>query len=490
MEIFKKYLAANEESADSNAVETIEKLIERLNTSARSEDRRDGMRAIKALSKDYRLEVGTNAIFICAEIIEKDGDDIELASFAVETLYNIMCDSNNERIEPQRLVNIPTDLGSQFTEMFAKDPKNIKHLFNLLDSYDLHLRRSVIRLIALMLSNKPKEMQHYILECPNALQKAIDVLSDAREVVRNEAILAITQLTQNNTTIKNIVAFNNAFSLIIDILISEGGSDGTVIVQDCLKLLKSLLFRHSANQSLFKEGGFIKRFGKFFDFSQTDFEGGWSPQKVLNVCNMLKVLRCLVCPTNKQQMRTICQKEIHDCGLLNKMCCLLLTNGLPTEVLIEVIYTAGEMVRGYTLSQQYLAAFPAPMTPPQPAVNILLMTMFGETQPFSVRIAALYCFQCLLYKNSKGQENIISALRPKPNAHLMESRPGQLIFSGLWSNDPSSSWFATVALSHAINGNVNLKEELLRVQLASSLDSQHTVSLLSQCFNLLGQVVQ
>lgn len=64
---------------------------------------------------------------------------------------------------------------------------------------------------------------------------------------------------------------------------------------------------------------------------------------------------------------------------------------------------------------------------------------------------------------------------------------GQLLCGGLFSTDSVSNWCAAVALAHALQENAPLKEQLLRVQLATSLGNP-PVSLLQQCTNILSQV--
>ncbi|KAK8754175.1 hypothetical protein OTU49_014262, partial [Cherax quadricarinatus] len=61
---------------------------------------------------------------------------------------------------------------------------------------------------------------------------------------------------------------------------------------------------------------------------------------------------------------------------------------------------------------------------------------------------------------------------------------GQLLCSGLFSLDPVSNWFAAVALSHSLVDNATQKENMLRVQLATSVGSA-AVSLLQQCTSIL-----
>lgn len=40
------------------------------------------------------------------------------------------------------------------------------------------------------------------------------------------------------------------------------------------------------------------------------------------------------------------------------------------------------------------------------------MSMVNERQPFVLRCAVLYCFQCFLYRNQKGQGEIVATLLP------------------------------------------------------------------------------
>ena len=53
-----------------------------------------------------------------------------------------------------------------------------------------------------------------------------------------------------------------------------------------------------------------------------------------------------------------------------------------------------------------------PPASPRPAIVVLLMSMVNERQPFVLRCAVLYCFQCFLYRNQKGQGEIVATLLP------------------------------------------------------------------------------
>ena len=58
MDILRSVLGGSEPGPQVSSAETIERLVDRVNTSTLLEDRRDACRALKAMSRKFRLEVG------------------------------------------------------------------------------------------------------------------------------------------------------------------------------------------------------------------------------------------------------------------------------------------------------------------------------------------------------------------------------------------------------------------------------------------------
>ncbi|XP_074004438.1 general vesicular transport factor p115 isoform X3 [Numenius arquata] len=317
------------------------------------------------------------------------------------------------------------------------------------------------------------------------VSRLMDLLADSREVIRNDGVLLLQQLTKSNAAIQKIVAFENAFERLLDIITEEGNSDGGIVVEDCLLLLQNLLKNNNSNQNFFKEGSYIQRMKPWFEVG--DDNCGWSAQKVTNLHLMLQLVRVLVSPTNPPGATSSCQKAMFHCGLLQQLCTILMATGVPADILTETINTVSEVIRGCQMNQDYFASVNAPSNPPRPAIVVLLMSMVNERQPFVLRCAVLYCFQCFLYKNQKGQGEIVSTLLPSTiDATGNSVSAGQLLCGGLFSTDSLSNWCAAVALAHALQENATLKEQLLRVQLATSIGNP-PVSLLQQCTNILSQ---
>ncbi|XP_014874548.1 general vesicular transport factor p115-like [Poecilia latipinna] len=486
MNFFRGVMGGQTAGPQPSGAETIQKLCDRVASSTLLEDRRDAVRALKSLSKKYRMEVGTQAMDHLINILQTDRSDSEILGYALDTLYNVISNDEEEEqdeSEDENAQKQADDLGTQFTETFIQDPEHITLLLTMLEEFDFHVRWPGVKLLTALLKNQGVQVQGIILVSPMGVSRLMDLLADSREVIRNDGLLLLQQLTKGNAAIQKIVAFENAFERLLDIITEEGSSDGGIVVEDCLLLLLNLLKNNSSNQNFFKEGSYIQRMKPWFEVG--DDNSGWSAQKVTNLHLMLQLVRVMVSPVNSPGATASCQKCMYQCGLLQQLCTILMATGVPADILTETINTVSEVIRGSQVNQDYFASVNAPSNPPRPAIVVLLMSMVNERQPFVLRCAVLYCFQCFLFKNQKGQGEIVATLLPSTiDANSISA--GQLLCGGLFSADSMSNWCAAVALAHTLQDNLTQKEQLLRVQLATSL-GKPPVSLLQQCTNILSQ---
>lgn len=90
---------------------------------------------------------------------------------------------------------------------------------------------------------------------------------------------------------------------------------------------------NTSNLNFFKEGSYIQRLLPFLDIS---FDSTWNSQKVSNLLLMFNVIRSLISPSNPFQVTKSCQKVMNQSGVLQKLCTILLSNGIPAEILTEV----------------------------------------------------------------------------------------------------------------------------------------------------------
>lgn len=458
--------------AKPSGTETIIKLSNRATSSTLLEDRRDAFRAIKGMSRQYRREVGEQCLDVLIQAIEKEKSDSETVGYAIEAILNVLTvDEGEERTDE-------LTLGAEFASKIVEKTENITLFLGLIEEYDFQIRRPTVRVLTSLLNHCLSEVQEGILHCPMGISKVMDLLVDPREVIRNDALLLILELTQSNSQIQKIIAFENAFERLMVIINDEGLSDGGIIVQDCIVIMHNLLRNNASNQSFYREASQVQSLVPFFDF-QLSSGTPWNNQKVQNILLMLRLVRILVFPKNTQQNIIACQKIMFQCRLLTLLCNFMFAGGVNTEILIESINTVGEAIRGDLTNQQYFDTVTTPSQPPRSGILTILMCMVNEKQSLQLRLAALYCFQCYLYKNEVGQSKIVNTLLPSSTETAVSA--GQILCAGLFGNDSLSNWMTAVALAGALNAT--LKPQLLRVQL--SMQGKGQVTLLQQCSNIL-----
>uniref|UniRef100_A0A8C4Q0Z9 General vesicular transport factor p115 n=1 Tax=Eptatretus burgeri TaxID=7764 RepID=A0A8C4Q0Z9_EPTBU len=484
MNFLRGVMGAQATGPQPSGAETVQKLCDRVSSSTLLDDRRDAVRALKALSKKYRVEVGTQGMQYLLGVLETDRSDTEIIGFALDTLNNIISndvqedeDQNVQKSSPEH------DIGGHFTDMFLEQQDNVSLILSLMEEFDFHVRWPAVKLMTALLRNRGPQVQQITLVIPTGLSRMMDLLADSREVIRNDGLLLLQQLNKGNAAIQKIVAFENAFERLLDVIAEEGYTDGGIVVEDCLLLLQSLLEHNSSNQNFFKEGSYIPRMTPWFEVAEESI--GWSAQKVTNLHLMLQLVQILVSPTNPPGATASCQRAMMHCELLQRLCAILMATGVPADILTETINTVSEVIRGCQANQEYFASVNAPSTPPRPAIVVLLLSMVSERQSFALRCAILYCLQSSLYRNEVGQAQIVATLLPS-TVDASTVSAGQLLCGGLFSADSLSNWCAAMALSHCLLGSGSQREQLLRVQLATSM-GQPPVSLLQQCTSILAQ---
>ena len=431
----------------------------------------------------------------------------------VDTLYNVMCDedvevnglengtgANTTEDESELLEHStasssyhtnsssasngspPKDLGVQFTEMFIKQQDVISCLLTALEDFDFQLRWAIARFIHLLLENAQTKVQEIVLTSPTAVSKVVDLLSDPREVIRNEAIILLIFLSHQNTPLQKLIAFEGVFEKVLGIIEAEGFSDGLIVVEDCINLINQLLSQNSSNLNFFLESGYTQQVSKFFNFSTVQNEE-WQAQKINNVLQMLHLVQSLVSPQNPQQTILAYQKILFKHGVLNKMAVIVVSSGLDSKVMSEAIVCIGNLIANNRTNQNFFENVMTMQSTPKPSILSLLMTMVNEKQKLPLRTAILYCFHSYLMGNEDKQSDIISTLLPS-KVDTSNVTSGQLLCRGLFSRDPCSNWLCSVGLSYALNDKQ--KEKLLRVQLATSIGNapvtlmQHAVSILTK----------
>ncbi|KFD47601.1 hypothetical protein M513_11520 [Trichuris suis] len=415
--------APSEDQTD--LIETISRLVNRLLTASLPDDRRDALRALRSLSKRFRREVGDHAMSALVRVLRSSlsqpsyNVEVDCQTLALETLKNIFTgyeDADGLGASDGQPDN--QEEMERLTTIFLEESDSVTILLKLTGSVEFPVRVQAVRLLTFLLGRKPKAIQDILLENHASIPKLVDLLQDVQEVIRNDAVLLLCELTDGNASIQKIVAFHSGFERLLNIISDEATS---VISEDCLYLILQLLNGNPSNIQLFRENSLIQHLRTLlllFVNPEDDVacsaknEEQWTPLLCSTVNQLLLIIRALVSPSNSGELIASCQKAIRDCGLLAELCQLLMSSSITADVLSNVIVSVAESIRGNQSNQDFFESIVAPSSPPRPIVLILLISMTSKSQVFVLRVAALYCVQCYLYKNERGKHSLVETLLP------------------------------------------------------------------------------
>ncbi|KAI8201219.1 Intracellular protein transport protein USO1 [Colletotrichum sp. SAR 10_66] len=468
--------------AKQSVGETITVLSGRLSSATLLEDRRAAILGLRSFAKDFPASVASGALRSLIGSLSKDAEDVDTVKVVLETL--LMLFSPNED-SPEASEEIALWLADEFTMR----QENITLLLDFLDSSDFYSRLYSLQLLAAILSARTERTEECVFTAPLGISRLVAVLDDSREAVRNEAITLLTYLTPSSTDIQKLVAFENAFDRVFNIIISEGSlSEGDRVVEDCLILVANLLRRNPSNQSLFRESGGIRRLAVLLEGAgkaqreEAEIAAWAQTQRNRNIYALLAVVRLFLVPGAVGTAQN--QLAFWQHGLLYHALQLAFSRVAQLPIKAEALETCADIIKGNASLQEGFAQLqvPSPLdthTPvevsqPNSAFQVyvidgLLDLALGveDTEAFDLRLAASDCLKAYFYSHAdirlhflrraiEGHKtgadetaNVLTVLlRPSPNADI---------------TNPYRSWFAATIMFHLVFDNPEAKSLAMAV---------------------------
>jgi hypothetical protein len=277
--------------AKQSVTETISTLASRLSSSTLLEDRRAAILGLRSFAKDYPASVASDALRGLIASLSKDGEDVDTVKVVLETLLMLF---NPNESSPEASEEIALWLADEFTQR----QDNITLLLDFLETNDFYSQLYSLQLLSAILASRTERTEECIFTAPLGISRLVAVLDDRREAVRNEALALLTYLTPSSSELQKVVAFENVFDRIFNIIKLEGSiSEGDRVVEDCLILLANLLRLNVSNQSFFRETGCVPKLAQLLSNSlsgdglEAEVAEWAQVQKNRNTFALLAVLR-------------------------------------------------------------------------------------------------------------------------------------------------------------------------------------------------------
>ncbi|XP_024530596.1 golgin candidate 6 [Selaginella moellendorffii] len=451
----------------------VEQLLETISNGTLAVDRRAAMEELRVLVDENRqaqLAFGAMGFPVLIGVLRDDRDDVDMVRGALETLVTALSNATQDdhgQLSPG-LVNC---------ELLAREQNIVALLLSLLEEEDFYVRYYVLQLLTLLLSVSPARLQEEVLATPQGITRLMDMMLE-REVIRNEALLLLTHLTRAAKEIQKIVVFEGAFERVFHIVKEEGGSDGGIVVQDCLELLNNLLRNNSSNQVFLRETMGLANVASLLSLRKGG--GDASQQKSVNLLCALETVALLLAGSEDVEPGKDANLAANK-KLLAQSDVLSYLLGLSVEGRISAVAIrclalkcVGDLVNGHAVNRDILAnKLVGDEGDAEPAMVCILRVLL-RTPNINECIAAEYVIKCFCEGNPDGQTMLASTITPLPQSSRKREDGHHLSFGSMLiqalvgidgRNDLEASCRAASVLSHILKNNIKCKERVLSIPL-------------------------
>ena len=431
--------------------EAIPTLCNRLQHATMTSDRRSAVLGLKSFSRQYRELVVQYGLRGLVATLVKDSSQDAIVKAVLETLLVLFIRGQDDEdvtrgwISQQLRVQngkypspILLEEGGldQFLLMVADeltqqpDPENnpLKVIIDVVSEVeDFHIRLYALQLLELLVSTRPARTREALLAIPTAFSTIVSLLNDPHEPVRNEAILFLMAAVNRNFNIQKLVAFENTFDILFDIIDEEGGIRGSILVQDCLTLLTNLLMYNASNQKYFLETNCVARLAKLLgepladtdpDFAPPEDDQFvpppmvWTEQRLQNMIIGLEICRTLV----EDDRTGNNQDKLFECGILFVLLKLVFSQETVNQIRSVALLCTADLISTNQRLQLELSKVDVPYIDPSiptsveydhaVAVPLALLNWalnLNSVNVFDVRVGAVCCLHEYFRDNNEAK---------------------------------------------------------------------------------------
>ncbi|KAJ5901876.1 hypothetical protein N7495_002404 [Penicillium taxi] len=478
--------------AKQTATDTIDLLSSRLQSATLLEDRRAAIQGLRSFAKLYPASVASGGLRSLISSLHNDGDDVDTIKLVLETLLMLF---TPDEASTEASDEIALWLADEFTQR----QDNITILLDLLETSNFYSRLYSLQLMYHICSARPERTQECIFTAPLGISRLVNVVTDVREPVRNEALVLLIALTPASEEIQKLVAFENAFEILFSLIESEGSLiHGTEVVEDCLSLLALLLRYNISNQSYFRETGCVQKVTKLLLDCQREEEGEVTPpqwpsdHRDKNVWGLLAVIQLFLLRGGKGTHNN--QTSFWQHGVTEQVLSIAFGQRFSVNVTAKALATCADLIRGNSPLQERfgdIEVFWGSHTqgdngsaePERINVIEAFLKLTLQPAPNSLLDARLAACECMKAFYSQHPGIRMHVLRRAVEGHVSGQDLIPNILSALLTApesrgnaDPYQVWMACVLMFHLLFDDAEAKATAMKVTEGDAENGEEVVT--------------
>jgi hypothetical protein len=376
-------------------------------------------------------------------------------------------------------------------------------LLDLLDTPDLYSRLYPLQLIRACAEARPERTQECIQTAPLGTSRLAAMLDDPRDIIRNEGLVVLTDLTRSSSELQKIFVFEDVFAKVFNMIHGDGGlTQGGIVVQDCLSLLANLIRFNTSNQTYFAKMEYPGQFARLLPGGKktkktrgaVDEEDDWvSPQSDKNVWGLLIIMRMFLVKGSAATPQN--QSAFVQYGLVRQLLNITFDPATAMLIKVEALNTCADLIRGNPrmqegFAQEQVRPFIQPATngaaTPNGVANVYvieallnLVLTSAPNELFDLRSAGAECIKAYFHNHPQICEHFLNRAIGGHEAGDETQNALTILLEGSQASpasDPYRIWFAAGLIFDLIFDNLQAKNTLMQVKEGDAESGEEVVT--------------
>ena len=375
-------------------------------------------------------------------------------------------------------------------------------LLDLLETPDLYSRLYSLQLIRACAEARPERTQECIQTAPMGTSRLAAMLDDPRDIVRNEGLVVLSDLTRSSSELQKIFVFEDVFGKIFNMIHGDGGlTQGGIVVQDCLSLLANLIRFNASNQTYFIKMEYPGQFVRLLPGGKKakkargalEEEDDWvSPQNDKNVWGLLIIMRMFLVKGSAATPQN--QTAFVQYGLVRQLLNIVFDPATAMPIKVEALNTCADLIRGNPrmqegFAQEQVRPFILPVTSSaaksngvanvyviEALLNLVLTPASNEL--FDMRSAGADCIKAYFHNHPQIREHFLNRAIGGYEAGDETQNALAILMEGSQASpgDPYRIWFAASVVFDLIFDNLQAKHTLMQVKEGDAESGEEVVT--------------